>query len=374
MKGHRTLQVLSSLTVAFAVMACTVSTTPTSATPSSRSARVAAQAAVLPAPIPGQYMPFGVDRGAHAGFPAAVKLPSGQVRIAWRESSGHLATDGKTMTAVGDPAGNTWSTPTEIVLDNSAPGRDMRPGALSLVDGKVRLTYFYSVGGVPAGAFVVTSEDGGATWGTSVRVDGGRPYAAVSAPMVKIGTKLVVPWYGRNTGEALDTVWIAQSMDGGASWTQNRIANGLASNRTYTEPWALVKGNTLLLLYRDGAWDAIGSRTTLNGDQPVPTWQAPRSGVVTGATGNSASVWTSSGTIYMVVRATGSRAAVLVASSDSGATWWTVDTLMRPPANLGADSVGMTYADPIELGAGLVWCPIGMEQSLNASRIYVGWL
>lgn len=327
-----------------------------------------------PAPVPGQFTPLGIDTAPHSAFPAAVRLPDGRVRLAWRESSGHLATDGRTMTAVGDPVTGQWSTPTEVVLDTVGPGRDMRPGALALIDGKVVLTYFYSVNSIPQGAYYAISDDGGATYGTSVRIDGGRPYAAASAPMVKIGSKLVIPWYGRNTGETIDTVWISQSMDNGQTWQPNRIVNGLTTNHVYTEPWALVRGTTLMLLYRDGTWDALGMRVTRNGDAAAPTWDTPRDKVITNATGNSASVWGSNGVIYLTYRSTTSRSAELIASDDNGATWWPQGQLMKAPANLGKGSVGMTYAAPIELGNGLIFCPLGMETSLDTSRLYVGWL
>jgi hypothetical protein len=338
--------------------------------PAPRGGIVAQPPTYAPGFVPGQYTPLQLDQSPHAGFPATVRLPDGQVRIAWRESSGHLADDGRTLTAVGDPITGVWSTPAELVLDTTQPGRDMRPAALSYVDGKVRLTYFFWEGGVPAGAYMATSEDGGDTFGGSVRVDGGRPYAAVGGPMVKAGAKWIIPWYGRNAGDPIDTVWIATSTDSGATWAQLRIANGLSSGWATTEPWALVRGNTLMVLYRDGIWSGLAMRVSPDGGT---TWQAPVR-ILNNATANSASVWTSNGNIYLVYRHTATRDAMLAVSKDSGATWQTVGTLMRAPANLGSGSLGMTYAAPVDLGDGLVWCPIGMEQSLDASRIYVGWL
>lgn len=356
-----------------AVAAVLLTVAPTRSTsPATRQA--ATNATTRATPTPGEYASFGLDGSAHAAFPATVRLPDGRVRMTWRESSGHLARDGKIMTTVGNPVTGQWATPTELILDTAAPGRDMRPAALSYVNGSVVLTYFFWENGVPAGAYYATSQDDGPIFGNSVRVDGGRPYAAVAAPMVKIGAKLVIPWYGRNPGEALDTVWTAQSMDGGRTWQQNRIANGLAVGKTYTEPWGLVSGKTLMLLYRDGSWNALGMRVTHNGDAVTSSWEPPRDNVIPGATGNSASVWTSSGVIYLVYRGTWTRDAELIASADGGDSWRPRGPIMQAPADSGTGSVGMTYAAPVELSPGVVWCPFGMETSLDSSRLYFTWL
>lgn len=79
--------------------------------------------------------------------------------------------------------------------------------------------------------------------------------------------------------------------------------------------------------------------------------------------------------IYLIYRSTVTRDAMLLTSRDSGATWQTDPVpLLRAPANLGRGSLGMTYGAPVDLGDGLVWCPIGLEQSLDTSRIYTGRL
>lgn len=367
------LALVLALVTACATAAAAPYTSPLTPTAPIAASRGASQpAAVAPAFVPGQYAPFGIDQSPHAAFPLATRLPDGQVRMMWRESSGHLALDGRTMTTVGNPLTGVWATPTQVVLPGLPVGADQRPGALSVVDGQVYLTYFYTVPGNPnpAGAYLASSADGGQTFGNSVRVDGGRPYAAVGGPMVKIGPKWVIPWYGRNAGDAVDTAWIATSLDSGATWTQLRISNGLATGWATTEPWALVRGNTLMILYRDGIWSGLAMRVSPDGGA---TWQAPVR-ILNQATANSASVWASNGTIYLTYRHTVTRDAMLAVSRDSGATWSTVTTLMRAPANLETGSLGMVYAVLVDLGDGQVSSWLGMEQSLNASRIYVGWL
>jgi hypothetical protein len=65
-------------------------------------------------------------------------------------------------------------------------------------------------------------------------------------------------------------------------------------------------------------------------------------------------------------------AAMLAASSDGGKTFNVDRELM--PAMPSTSSIGMTYAHPVELGTGHIWCPVGMERSDGRSRLYVGYL
>lgn len=330
-----------------------------------------APVASLALPAPRDFQPLPLGDSPHVAFPATTRLPDGRVRMIWRESSGHLASDGRVMTSVGDPAFDAWSTPTEVVLDTSGPTRDMRPGALTTIGGWVYLTYFFWENGAPAGAYVVESRDGGASFGTSSRVDGGRPYAAVSSPLVVIGNKLIVAWYGREPGESIDTSWLATSTNGGVTWSQLRIANAIHLGKAHNEPWPLARGNTLVVLYRDDNWFGMAARVSPDAGA---TW-GPSLHIIDNATGNPASVWAPNGAIYVVFRHTGTRDAMLAVSRNAGASWQTDPVpVLRAPANLPADSVGMTYAAPVVLGDGQVWCPIGMERSLDSSSLYGGWL
>jgi hypothetical protein len=327
-------------------------------------------AAAAPLPAPGEFTPLPVGGSPHTAFPATVVLPDGTVRLMWREATGHLERDGRIMTTVGNPATGMWAPATEILLDTSAASRDMRPGALSLVDGTLWMTYFYWENGTYSGAMIVPSQDLGVTWGASVRVDGGRPIAVVSSPLVKWGNKLVVTWYGRNAGDPVDTVWISTSLDNGVTWTANRLINAIGANKHTQEPWPIVNGQKLIVLYRDGTWANIAMRVSPDGGA---TWQNPVA-IITQATGNPAAVWATNGNIYLVYRHTVTRDAMLAISKDAAATWQVHGTVLRAPANLGSGSLGMTYAAPTDMGDGMVWCPIGLERSLDISTLYQGWL
>ncbi|HET9144061.1 exo-alpha-sialidase [Actinophytocola sp.] len=328
---------------------------------------------VAPAPVPGQYRAFGLD-GDHSGFPTVVRLADGRLRMMWRHGSAHASADGEILTSVSTDNGDSWSTPTHVTVDNGGDVRDphLGPSGLSAVGGDVFLTYFVSVNGVPSGARVARSTDGGATFGPSVRIDPNMPYAAISAPVVKIGARLVTGFYGRKVGETTDSAYVAWSDNNGASWSTNRVAIGdPGSNNPFQEPWVVGTGNTAILIMRDGSWKSLAVRSW---DMAANVWSPIYRNVLPNATGNSASVYASNGRIYTVYRDTATRAAKLASSGDKGVSWVVERELMPMPAGSTVDAVGSTYAHPVELGPGRIFCPLGMERSPTDSRLYLGWL
>jgi hypothetical protein len=284
----------------------------------------------------------------------------------WRQGADRVSYDGRLYTAVGDPATGEWSSPRLVQVDG---GPDIRDPHLSTIGVNVWLTYFVSDPNItPTGARAARSSDGGATFSPSVRVDPHLPYAAISSPIVKVGDKLMTGFYGRQAGEPVDTAWAAWSTDNGQNWASKRIANGIGGKHPYSEPWVVTDGTTAVYLFRD-AGDAIATRSTPDGGG---RWSPEPRSVITKATGNSASVWSKNGRIYTVYRHTMTHAAMLASSTDGGKTFNVERELM--PAKTSTSSIGMTYAHPVELGAGHIWCPLGMERSDGKSRLYLGYL
>lgn len=335
-----------------------------------------AQPESLPAPVPWQPSPFGMDRSRHAAFPSATVMPDGRTLVMWRESGGHLAYDGRIVATVGDPLTGLWEPRWEVTVDNGGgPVPSVGPSGLSVIDGKVYLSYFVPVNKVASGSRYAVSEDGGKTFGPSTRTDSGMAWAANSSPVVKVGDRLILPFYGRKPGESVDTAWISYSDNDGASWTSLRIANNIGSGKAHNEPWALVRGSKLVILFRDGGWSNIGMRISPDGGR---TWAAPVYNIISNATANSAATWAENGladgVIYVVYRHTQTRAAMVASSTNAGATWQVEGTLMRVPAAAKSGTVGMTYGAPVYLDHGRVWTPFGMESTIDDSRIYGAFL
>ncbi|TDV42574.1 exo-alpha-sialidase [Actinophytocola oryzae] len=337
-------------------------------TPSQHFSATGAEQSATSAPTPAQFAPFGLDEAPHAAYPTATRLRDGTVRMVWRQGTAGVSDDGRLYTAIGNPATGEWSSPPILVQVDIGP--DIRDPHLSSIGDDVWLTYFVSsTNGIPAGARAARSTDGGATFGPSVRIDPNLPYAAISSPIVQVGGKLMTAFYARKAGEVVNTAWAAWSTDNGQTWASNRIANEIDTKTPYSEPWVVTNGTTAVYLFRDGDWNAIATRSTSDGGV---TWSSVRRSVITHATGNSASVWASNGRIYTVYRHTVTRAAMLASSTDAGKTFIVERVLM--PASSSTSSVGMTYAHPVELDAGNIWCPLGMERSDGSGRLYLGYL
>lgn len=358
------MRILGGLAATLAALACTPSQRPPPASVEQNAA------ATTNAPVPAQFAPFSLDQSPHAGYPTAARLADGTVRMVWRQGTGRVSDDGRLYTSVGNPAAGEWSSPSPVQVD-VGPDGDVRDPHLSTIGGDVWLTYFVrATNDIPTGARAARSTDGGATFGPSVRIDPDLPYAAISSPIVKAGDKLMTAFYARKAGETVNTAFTAWSTDNGQTWESNRIANGIDAKNPYSEPWVVTDGTTAVYLFRDGEWNAIATLSTPDGGVTWPS-PVPRS-VITNATGNSASVWSSDGRIYTVYRHTVTRAAMLASSADGGKTFKVERELM--PADLSTSSIGMTYAHPVELDAGHIWCPLGMEQPNGESRLYLGYL
>lgn len=356
------MRILGGLAVTLAALACTPTQHPSTAKVEQSAA------ATTNAATPAQFEPFGLEQSPHAGYPTATRLADNTVRMMWRQGTSGTSYDGLLYTAVGNPAASDWSPPSLVQIDGSP---DVRDPHLSTIGSDVWLTYFISgTNKIPTGARAARSTDGGATFGPAVRIDPNLPYAAISSPIVKVGDKLMTGFYGRQAGETVDTAFAAWSTDNGQTWASNRIANGLAEKtpNPYSEPWVVTDGTTAVYLFRDGK-KAIATRSTPDGRA---TWSPVRKSVLTNATGNSASVWSSDGRIYTVYRHTVTHAAMLASSTDGGKTFHVERELM--PASPNMSQFGMTYGHPVELGAGHIWCPLGMERSNGEGRLYLGYL
>ncbi|HZA71486.1 MAG TPA: exo-alpha-sialidase [Propionibacteriaceae bacterium] len=360
---------LVALTASVAVLAATGIGWTTAPVPAST--QPATTVSIMSVPVPGVFQ--GVDFGTgHNGFPTVTELPDGRLRMMWRHGSGHASADGEILTSVGDPSGADWSEPERVIVDNGADIRDphLGPSGLSTIDGEVFLTYFVTVNGVPSGARVARSADGGETFGPSVRIDPGFPWAAISSPVIKVNGKLWTAFYAKPPGESIESAYAAWSVNGGQSWSTVRIAIGMSGN-PFQEPWAVAgANNSVVFVMRDGSWRSLATRSI----DAAGAWAPLTRNVIANATGNSASVRASNGRIYLVYRDTVSRAAKLASSEDNGVTWTVERVLMVKPAGAAVGSVGMTYAHPIELGQGYLFCPVGMERGDGDSRLYLGFL
>lgn len=324
----------------------------------------------FPAPAPGVFtgLPFGTG---HSAFPTIARLANGPFVLMWREGSAHISSDGRIMRSVSDPDGQNWSAPQQVIVDNGPGDPDARcgPSGLSVIDGEMWLTYFVWANGAPSGARVARSADNGETFGPSVRIDPGLPWAAISGPVVQTPNgRLWTGFYGRKVGESVDSAYAAWSIDGGASWQTVRIAIGGPGN-AQQEPWAVVSGSTVVFVFRDGQ-TTLGSRSVPETGSP---WSPLHQDVVPNASGNPGMCRASNGKLYLVYRQATTRHAALASSADLGVSWTVERTLLERPET-ATSSIGMTYAHPIEPAPGWLMVPVGMERTNSDSRLYIGYV
>lgn len=304
--------------------------------------------------------PLNVGQNRHSAFPGLTKLSNGDLRLVWREGTDHANTrDGVIMRATSRDGGASYSD----VLALRA-GADYRDPSVSVIDNAEYMTWFTGTNAAPAqGAWAMRE------WGSAVRFDGGLPYAATAAPLVRLPNgQLGGAFYGRKPGESIDTAFMAWSADGGSTWTTNRIANSIGAGVANNEPYLVVDGALTHFFYRFGS-SGLAARTSVNSGLPLPNgggtgWDTPRQ-VLSNATGRPSTVLAADGTLIMVYREASTGAARIAYSTDHAQTF-TVGPVLK--ASLGG--LGMTYAAMYSTGAD-VYGVLGMEDSGGAaSKLY----
>lgn len=313
--------------------------------------------------LDGQMERLTVGTWGHSAFPGMARLHDGSLRLVFREGSNHEAShDGRIIMAESHDDGETWENP-QVIREG---GVDWRDPFISNPDGAERLTFFCASAANPAmGASVVK------VWGYDRRIDQ-LAVGAISAPVVKLPDgRLGAPFYGKKTGEALDTAWMGWSSDGGWTWTTNRIVNFLGGGTATPEPYLVVNGGVLHMLYRWGVSDGIGIRSSW--DSGV-TWDPPRK-ILSNASGRPTTIalaprpGSTFGTLVTVYRELPSKNAAMAYSTDNGATWVSGGLILSAPPG---SPLGMVYATMVEVRPGVVRVVTGMEQADGSSDLWGG--
>jgi hypothetical protein len=293
---------------------------------------------------------------AHSAFPSLVRRPEGTLELVWRQGTNHATSrDGTIRRTVSRDGGLTYVEATHL----RSGGADYRDPSISYARGAYHLTWFTGTNVAPAlGAWDQRE------WGVAVRIDPSLPYAATCAPVVELpDTRLGAVFYGRKAGEAVDTAWMAWTNNHGATWTSNRIANGIGAGRAYSEPWLVRDGADIHVFFRSGVQDAIGVRSSHDSGT---TWDPVRE-ILANASGRPTTLRTAAGALVMVYRKLPTRGAAIAYSLDHGATWQNGGVLLEPPA--GSPN-GMTYAALVETEPDLVQVVFGMEATVTSSVLY----
>jgi hypothetical protein len=273
----------------------------------------------------------------HDAFPTLMRAADGTIWLGVRHGSNHVAArDGVLRVSTSADSGKTFSAPTTFLAES---GVDFRDPSFSLIRGEVWTSWFTGSNALAAeGAWVQRGA------GMIGRIDN-LGYAAIAAPVRELPDGSIgAVYYGHPTPKNLaerDSIWLARSVDGGATWTHSLIADGPSSGRDYQEPWLVVRGNQLIVTHRYGSWDSIG--ITFSNDLGQ-TWSPPRK-LFGNATGRPNAIVTRTGAMVMNYRAADTRDAMIATSLDGGMNWTTPTVMLDVPA----DDIGWAYSDILQI-------------------------
>lgn len=312
--------------------------------------------------------PYGGDT-AHSAFPGVAVLANNKVVMVWRVGSNHTGIyDGVIYRSVSTNMGKTWSAGTFIW--SGIAGTDYRDPCISLSRSGTRLHLSYfkaNATNTAAGVFYRYSDDEGVNWSAEVRVDNLMFRAAVSAPPVELdnGT-IVIPFYGRGSGETWESCWTTKSTDAGATWSiPVKILNGEAAGSHRQEPYVVMKGQTGVMAYRHGTASQIGVSTTADNTANWSGGVAKFSG-----TGRPALCWVNNDALACVYRSLSNGDALIRTSRDNGANW-TPPRLVEPAWNSGG---WMTYAAMDRVSPDSAIMIMGNEAASTQSRIFISYV
>lgn len=251
---------------------------------------------------------------------------AGDLLAVYREGATHTTNDGKVTLQKSVNAGATWGA--KSYPYSPAAGHDYRDVSIvRTATDRLILNFFdEDAGGLPLGILTGISDDGGATWAALPAIL--TPYSAsanrgaTSGAILKHSSgALIMPVYGRNTGDTGDRWGVLRSTNNGASY--GALVNVSAQNGDYNE--------ATLIELPDGTIHAYVRQETSPG--PIYRWTSTDAGVTwAGPTalgfntnpGRPTAIIFGLGTtppIILLYRKPGTSAAVYRVSLDLGATW-----------------------------------------------------
>ena len=146
-----------------------------------------------------------------------VRNAGGALLAVYREGVSHISVDGKVALQTSTDDGLTWSAKT--YLASPPPGRDHRdPSIVETSSGGLIVNFFEHDGAKVTGLFTICSDDGGSTSASPDRVDGYGGWTATSGAILRHSAgPLIMPFYGRNSGDTADRAGALISTDDGVS-------------------------------------------------------------------------------------------------------------------------------------------------------------
>jgi hypothetical protein len=313
-----------------------------------------------------------VKDGAHNAFPSMVQLADKTLLVVYRAGSAHNSADGVIRLRTSTDLGRTWSAASVVYDDATYDARD--GSVVRLADGRLMVNLFlYDATNLTAlvdGVRVLTSSDRGATWGAPVTPDSAfTGWVACSGAVLELANgDLLLPVYGRNSGDARESTRVLRSADGGATWGgEVTVGDGVTNARRYQEPsLVLLSDGTIRCLMRSDTDDTQWSATSADGGL---TWTAPA--LAFDGTGSSHQLLLADGRLLATFRSNGLNKPIgMRLSEDNGATWGENFTLEN------TNGVFSVYSEAVEIGAGMIAIVYGYERAADqlVSDLYLTYV
>jgi hypothetical protein len=301
------------------------------------------------------------DDTKYNAWPSIARMRANQILLGYTKGDSHHADNtGKAVGKIGlEGFGGVVTWGTEFTIYDDASDWVSLTGVAVLSTGRIIASLFQDhVGsGTPLdGAFVIYSDDEGATWGSRITVNSSlTSYSYGSGRVLELPNgDLLQAVEGKNSGDTFSRMVVLRSTDQGDTWgSQVTIATG---TRDYYEAClGLLDDDMVLVLLRtsDASGDIYQSTSTDGG----ATWAAPSLAFA----GHGQPNWTqlSTGTLIAVTRENdGSLQGDVWAytSIDRGTTWSSATTL-------DGTMYEMEYGSPIELLDGRMLVVYGYQPS-----------
>jgi len=283
----------------------------------------------------------------------------------YRQATDHATSKGIIMMRTSED-GTSWSAASLIYSHATYDVRD--PSITKLADGSLIVSFFlYDYVGMASllqAVMTTISTDDGETWSDAASIGDSFVHSSqCCGPIVELddGT-LLLPFYGKDIVTTRRTARLMTSSDGGVTWGGSvTIADGQVDIKDYSEPnLVLLSDNSILCMIRmDYGTDTIYKATSTDDGA---TWSATEACFE--GSGAPHTIQMYSGILVICYRSSVNSRVAMRTSVDTGYTW-SDEVIIDNTAYKG-----MAYASPMEVNRGKVSIAYSLEEYGYADVLY----
>jgi len=310
-----------------------------------------------------------LDDTRHYAFPSLCKLSNGNLLAVYRDGVSHTGDKATIKSIISTDNGATWGSIATVYSDATYDVRD--PNIALLANGRLIVSFFKydqsAYAGFVDNVYVIYSDDNGATWETPVQLTSCSftLYGQVSSPVVQLANgDLLLPTFGKDTGDTYASARLQKSTDAGATWTELATIQE-SGTRNHYEPNVVLlnNGNLLCVVRSDAPTPASGIFYKTVSTDSGATWSTESA--IFEATGSPRMLVHTNG-VLLVYRenTTDSYHAVMRLANADGTEW-------SREYDLDTEEYEMTYASAVEFINGDIGIIYGVEDNAqNNGNLY----